>query len=516
MVASFASGVVLRRLARWTLVGCMASASLASAQDRPLAPGDLLVVDGSAFSVPDAPNPSGGVIRVDPVSGAQAPVSSGDLMFNPVAIAREADGHILVSNPGIFAANVLRIDPVTGTQTVAASGGSVTYPFGLAVEADGNILIADASARAIIRVDPVSAAQSIVSADPDFVPVAIAVEANGQIVVAALDLSGVATLVRVDPVSGVRTTLTPTAPYADPFGIAVDRDGSLVVAYRVGGFNIPGAIVRVDAQTGMQTPITIGGLLEAPGGLAIEADGRIVVADPAAAGGGAVIRIDPVTGGQSVVSSGGFFDAPIGVAVVPAAAGGAPTVSAVAGGTCGATDRDGTIALHLTGESPDTLTLSVVSSNPTLVPAGSVTFAGTGADRTMRVEALAGRVGSAVLTITVSDGQATGSLAVAVHAGGNGADVITGGTGTDLVFGQNGNDLLLGGAGNDVLCGGRGNDRLEGGAGDDTLGGGQGDDVMVGGPGDDRFSGGQGRDRAVDDVAVAAVRPVGPPLISPH
>ena len=496
MVTIFESGVV-RRLARWTLVVCVASASLASAQGSLLAPGDLLVVDGSAFSTPDALNPVGGVIRVDPVSGAQAPVSSGDLMFNPVAIAREADGHILLSNPGITVTNILRIDPATGAQTVAATGGFVTYPFGLAVEADGDILIADPSARAIIRVDPVTAAQSIVSADPAFVPVAIAVEANGQIVVAALDLSGVSTLVRVDPVSGARTTLTATAPYADPFGIAVDRDGSLVVAYRVGGFNIPGAIVRVDAQTGVQTPITIGGLLEAPGGLAIEADGRIVVADPAAAGGGAVIRVDPVTGAQSVVSSGGFFDAPIGVVVVPPSSA-APTVSVVAGGMCGATDRDGTLALHLSGDRADALTLSAASSNPTLVPIGNVTFTGTGADRTMRVEARAGRVGSAVLTITVSDGQSTGSVQVSVQAGGNGGDTLTGGPGTDLIFGQNGDDVLLGGPGSDVLCGGRGNDRLEGGPGDDALGGGQGDDVLVGGPGADRFSGGSGTDRAVD------------------
>jgi hypothetical protein len=234
--------------------------------------------------------------------------------------------------------------------------------------------------------------------------------------------------------------------------------------------------------------------------VAIEANGQILVADPTAfGGGGGVIRIDPETGSQTIVSSGGSFVDPIGIAVVPAVPSGLPTVSVAAGGVCGKSNRDGSITLRLEDHgTPEVLLLSVASSNEALVPSRNVVFAGTGAIRTMWVEAVARRSGIAVLTVTVSDGEASSSVEVTVWVGGNGRDEITGGAGADIIFGQNGNDVLAGGAGNDVICGGRGDDHLDGGPGDDALGGGQGDDVLTGGPGADHFSGGQGHDVATD------------------
>src|SRR5688500_1962954 len=195
----------------------LTAAGPVGAQGGSLAPGDIVVVDGFAFGTPGTLDPSGGVIRVDPATGAQAAIASGGFIFNPVGMALEADGHILIGNPGLDASNVLRIDPATGTQTIAASGGYVVYPFDLAVEADGHILIADPSARAIIRVHPVTGAQTIVSAETSFAPTGIAVEANGQIVVADARAPGGGALVRVDPVTGARTTLSPACPFMVPF-----------------------------------------------------------------------------------------------------------------------------------------------------------------------------------------------------------------------------------------------------------------------------------------------------------
>ena len=60
---------------------------------------------------------------------------------------------------------------------------------------------------------------------------------------------------------------------------------------------------------------------------------------------------------------------------------------------------------------------------------------------------MAGRTGTAIVTVTVSDGQATGSVQVTVRVGGNGNDTLTGGAATNLLFGQNGNDTLTGGGG---------------------------------------------------------------------
>jgi Ca2+-binding RTX toxin-like protein len=147
------------------------------------------------------------------------------------------------------------------------------------------------------------------------------------------------------------------------------------------------------------------------------------------------------------------------------------------------------------------LTLSATSSNPALVPTGNVVFAGNGAARTMTVSAVDGRSGTAILTVTVSDGQATGTVQVMITVGGSNKDTLTGSSGADLLLAQSNNDTLTGGDGNDLLCGDSGSDTLSGGAGDDSLGGGSGSDRLTGGSGADRFSGGSGTDTATDFTA---------------
>ena len=158
-----------------------------------------------------------------------------------------------------------------------------------------------------------------------------------------------------------------------------------------------------------------------------------------------------------------------------------PTVTVGAGGTCGRDDHSGTINLIVADvESGAVLTLSASSSsNPTLVPIGNVTFAGGGAARTMTVSAVDGRSGTAFLTVTVSDGQASGRVEVAVRVGGGGKDTLSGDSGADLLLAQSNNDTLTGGDGNDLLCGDSGSDTLTGGPGNDSLGGGSGTDTAT-------------------------------------
>ena len=55
------------------------------------------------------------------------------------------------------------------------------------------------------------------------------------------------------------------------------------------------------------------------------------------------------------------------------------------------------------------LTVSASSSNPTLVPNANIAFGGSGSSRTVTVTPAAGQIGSATITVTVSDGTSTGS-----------------------------------------------------------------------------------------------------------
>jgi hypothetical protein len=167
----------------------------------------------------------------------------------------------------------------------------------------------------------------------------------------------------------------------------------------------------------------------------------------------------------------------------------APTVAVAAGGSCGTNDRSGTIKLTLEDQETAVarLNLSVATSNGTLVPSSNLTFGGTPAARTLTASAVSGRTGTALITVTVSDGTDEGTVVLRLQAGGNSNNTLTGtnamdvlnGTilsGTDILLGQNGDDGLMGRGANDLLCGGRGNDTFTGGAGADHFGGGQGTD----------------------------------------
>ena len=180
------------------------------------------------------------------------------------------------------------------------------------------------------------------------------------------------------------------------------------------------------------------------------------------------------------------------VAISVTAVNDAPTVTVAAGGTCGTDDRSGTINLTVgdVDSAATSLALSASSSNPTLLPAGNIAFAGGGATRTVTVSAVSRRTGTAVVTITVSDGQATSTFQLTVRSGGKDGDTLTGAGGVDLIMGQGGNDTLSGADGNDLLCGGDGKDTLSGGVGDDTLIGAGEDDVLNGDDGIDRLDGG--------------------------
>jgi VCBS repeat-containing protein len=202
-------------------------------------------------------------------------------------------------------------------------------------------------------------------------------------------------------------------------------------------------------------------------------------------------------------SDGSLSSDPATVILTVTASNDRPTVTVAAGGTCGSDDHSGTVNLTLADvDSPVAgLTLSAASSNPALVPIGNVVFAGSGAARTMAVSAVDGRSGTAILTVTVSDGQATGTVPVTVMVGGSNKDTLTGTRGADVLLAQSNNDSLTGGDGNDLLCGDSGGDTLFGDAGDDSLGGGSGSDRLTGGLGADRFSGGSGTDTATDVTA---------------
>jgi hypothetical protein len=82
-------------------------------------------------------------------------------------VAVEASGDILIADADAFDGNggVIRVNPVNGAQTVVSQGGAFFSPFDIAVEASGDILVADRS-TGLPSAGNFQGPQSIVVGDP--------------------------------------------------------------------------------------------------------------------------------------------------------------------------------------------------------------------------------------------------------------------------------------------------------------------------------------------------------------
>ncbi|GAA0275540.1 hypothetical protein GCM10010302_11420 [Streptomyces polychromogenes] len=288
--------------------------------------GTILITDSEALGC------SGAVFRVDPLTGEVEQFALGGDLQGATGIAVESDGNVLVSKDRHFpgTGSLLRLRATTGEQSEVSSGGKFSAPLDVAVEADGGVLVADAASGgfgAVIRVDRATGEQTVLSqgdgqGDPPVRAVGLCAAPDGSVYVVEQNMIGgedlTSRVVRVDPVTGARTTVTSGGELRSPCGVVVDAAGRLLVvdANAFPGFG--GGVIRVDPATGAQTTVASGGGFAAPAAIAIEADGSLLVTDSDPMGTDRILfRVDPVTGAQKVLASGGQFKALTGLAVVP-------------------------------------------------------------------------------------------------------------------------------------------------------------------------------------------------------
>ena len=181
------------------------------------------------------------------------------------------------------------------------SAGAVTLQ-------DGDLVVVDAGrvappvAPSVIRIDPVTGAQEVVSSGGLLVaPAAIAIEATGMVLVSD---SGAATgqgaVLRIDPTDGAQTVLS--GSYQALLGLTIaPGSGAIFVTD-----TMQAAVLRVDPSTGTPSPVSSGTLLHFPRAITAAPNGLLYVADSSSAGSAAssVVQIDPLTGAQSAFSSG--------------------------------------------------------------------------------------------------------------------------------------------------------------------------------------------------------------------
>jgi Ca2+-binding RTX toxin-like protein len=453
--------------------------------------GNIVVADPNAF------DGDGGLISVDPNTGAQRALSnnsiSGQNLFrDPNGLALDPGGTIVVADPDAFGGSggLIRVDPDTGQQSPLSSNASsglklFADPVNVVVAPSGRLLVADSAAfggsGAVIGVDPNSGAQSLVSNNassptPLFSsPFGIALERNGTILIAdpatPAPVSGTSgAIIAVDPTTGVQKLITSNdtsqSPlFGDPLGIAIETPGTLLVANSSPDPSLAGVIL-VSRFSGQQYGLATDATFVAPTGLVVDLDGKALVADSAAFGGdGGVIRVEPSTGARSTVSGNpnapdaSLVD-PSGLLVVPPTCFG---VYATISGTEGADALTGTAG-------PDVIAARAGDDIVDAKEGADLICGGGGRDR-----------------LIGGDGRDR-------FVGGNSGDVILGNDGADFAKGEIGNDKIHGGRGSDRIYGQQRRDNVVGGKGRDLLNGGPGRDKLSGGPGRDRLRGGPGRD----------------------
>ncbi len=282
----------------------------------------LLVPAGGAAAAADDPwvayavnsvvtrggQPSAVVVRSNPVTGALEEISrnggQGNLFEHPYDIAvAPGGGSLYVVDMGAFAqgptpaadGRVIRVDPATGAQSLVSQGGELVDPAGIAVAPDGTLFVVEN-----VGVGPAQ--------NP--------------------------AVVRIDPASGAQSVLTRGGNLCYPFGIAIEPSGNLIVTDfgdLVGGTNpidCPqdfGSVVRVN-PAGAQQILSFndvpnpGNLLRGVFGAAIEPGGGVLVVNQTGAQ-AAVAAINPQNGSQTAVtpnsSAADAFELPQRVAVLP-------------------------------------------------------------------------------------------------------------------------------------------------------------------------------------------------------
>ena len=197
----------------------------------------------------------------------------------------------------------------------------------------------------------------------------------------------------------------------------IAEDGATpTLALTVGDFETPASSLVVTATSSNPTLVPTQNIL-----LGGTGSNRTVKITPAANQSGSATIALTVSDGSASASSSFLLTAN--------AVNDAPTISDISNKTISQSTSTGPIPFTVGDvETPvSNLSLTGSTSNPTLVPNGSIAFGGSGANRTVTVTPQVGQSGTVSITITVSDGASTASdsFTLTVNAPANTAPAIS-------------------------------------------------------------------------------------------
>jgi hypothetical protein len=183
---------------------------------------------GTYFTIEPATGSSdAAVLSIDPGTGTQAVVSSGNELFDPAALVVDADGTLAVLEGGDGTTNhptgIISVNQVLGGLQKVVFPGIAANPTGVALDGhDGSLVYANASPSMLSRLT--AQLLSLENASVEVVqPAGVAIDGDRSILLVDADTGGVW---RVDPVASPLADPdavdTGGPAFADPFGIAMD------------------------------------------------------------------------------------------------------------------------------------------------------------------------------------------------------------------------------------------------------------------------------------------------------
>jgi hypothetical protein len=275
------------RTAPWSIVALCSSLAVAQMPHG----GDYVAVDSAL--VPR-------VVVVTP-SGAVTTLHQGAPLAQPSGIAATNDGRVLVAD---FSGTLYRID-APGVVVPVRSG--LSGPIRVAVDRNGDYLVAELTAARVSRITPQGAISTVHAGAPFTRPFGLAVDpANGDVLVAD---DGRRALYRVNA-SGV-LPLASGAPFRLPMAVAMWANGD----YAVTDALVDG-VFRVPRGGGPATLVQGVPVLGNPDGMVANFDGYVALSESGAPNGNRIVVLRP-DGSTSIVASGGAFSNLEALARVP-------------------------------------------------------------------------------------------------------------------------------------------------------------------------------------------------------
>lgn len=265
--------------------------------------------------------------------GDDGPATSA-IIYNPTGVAVDSTGNLYIADLGNH--RVRRLDAGTGVITSVAVAANLFSPTGVAVDISDNIYIADSGNNRILKVAAVSgtittvagngtAAFSGDSGSPTSAslnnPTGTVVDSAGNIYIADRGNNRIrmvsATTGFITTVAGTGTAAfsgdngpATSAALSSPYGIAIDRDGNILIAdqynFRIRKLTVDTGTISTVAGNGTFTVVdnvsATSTFLYAPTGVATDSAGNFYIA---AYQGNSIRKVDAVTGFITTIAGNG-------------------------------------------------------------------------------------------------------------------------------------------------------------------------------------------------------------------